>query len=823
MQGHEMLGILAISLDKRMDAAGMPCAERVSGTTDFTVPIAIEGELAEQIAVLLPDSQNGVFEIFEHQPPRFRPLCLESRQLPTLVGASEFVMHMTSDYEDTPASVRWSYEGGIVGAARVRFLSMTDLNVFCYEDQTRDLELSLVRAAMSEQNMLRWSGRLTQASSLRVRAIERLHAYAQDLQLRTGANWKGELPGKALRAYLSETLGEEASEVSRILGRLSSDGIIQRTRVLGTSSTAKKRTKSVDGFRINDPTRLSVLARRILFFDREAAGNEVEKLLARGELFASSRLAHDLARVHPGDFRLLWLAALASARLGAYEHAQRLLDQIGVSEPKNGWPISTFQDFEQALEPRSEDVAPPNRLPARYWREEKTVETCRKLVVDCFALQARIAKDQSDLPKAQMAYQSIAAWSDDNGYCAINAATLAALIGDNQAAEKWAQTALQAVTPERDWWSAATAAEALVLLDRSQEAAILLSKYIGSNPRVLQERVSDVSTTRHQLEKLAMVRPGAKRVISQIPKPLILVLTAHMVPQDSDKQTILRWTSLLKDALESKLDGLNVTHLYSGLAQGGDLMSISILREMFTMLKFHPILPRSLERYRPTSIGTPGSYWDERAREALAFASSPQVLFEEHESLEEDSVDFELANEFMSGLALLHADRMTADCEFVAIAGGGPSGTGGTKHCLARWSTLGLEPKTIDCPWRPQTSDSAFKVPPFAPLPVRAWRSPNNRLGKLEEIFVPSSFDGAGKFTSQFKGDGRSSLLDLDFGGPQVPPEIDPRLLPERMTLVSHRLAAFIRLRINPSDGAADHLRGYTRMDESMVYQVFPE
>jgi len=144
----------------------------------------------------------------------------------------------------------------------------------------------------------------------------------------------------------------------------------------------------------------------------------------------------------------------------------------------------------------------------------------------------------------------------------------------------------------------------------------------------------------------------------------------------------------VENAIRNALATLDPRLAYLSAASGVDLIALGILAER--NIESHLVLPFTPERFRELSLSSASASWHQRFRQALASATSVEIL----------------------GLSakpyIAAADRLGMRAE-LAAQGLGTSqvgifvldplssrGPGGTHDCLQRWSARGCQATLID-------------------------------------------------------------------------------------------------------------------------------
>jgi tetratricopeptide (TPR) repeat protein len=208
--------------------------------------------------------------------------------------------------------------------------------------------------------------------------------------------------------------------------------------------------------------------------------------------------ALDLARGATIDVanadEIRYLGALASARMGAIDEAEKWLAQVD---------RETLRD--------------------------------RALAVEVWSLAGRIAKERyaAARDKASIAAHDLARAAIDNyrralslsgaAYPAVNAATMTMLAGDAPGAFALARQALATLSAPVDHWQHASAGEALLLLGELDEARA----HYAEAHRLAGNKFGDVASMRRQLLMIGSI--AAHELAEVLPAPQVIAFSGHMI------------------------------------------------------------------------------------------------------------------------------------------------------------------------------------------------------------------------------------------------------------------------------------------------------
>ncbi|MEP7182532.1 MAG: TRAFs-binding domain-containing protein, partial [Betaproteobacteria bacterium] len=205
-------------------------------------------------------------------------------------------------------------------------------------------------------------------------------------------------------------------------------------------------------------------------------------------------LARKAAVERPDEAEVRYLGALASARLGALAEAERWLAHV-----------------------------------------DRDVLGSGDLAVEVWSLVGRIAKeryataaDRSSSPARDLAHAAIDGYRrafaiGGSAYPAVNAATMAMLVGDGELALSLAQQALKSSGGADDHWRHATVGEAKLVLGDVDAAR---ADYAEARRRA-GSRFGDIASMRRQL--LLIGSPDAHAMLDAVPAPRVIAFSGHVI------------------------------------------------------------------------------------------------------------------------------------------------------------------------------------------------------------------------------------------------------------------------------------------------------
>ncbi len=400
--------------------------------------------------------------------------------------------------------------------------------------------------------------------------------------------------------------------------------------------------------------------------------DQTKKAIDRGNLL----LAYDLARVaiEAGDesAELRHLLVLTLARMGDGQQAMELYELYGLHSSANAHHRS---------------------LAARILKDA--------------ALALPDGKERDEALAA--AYRAYADIYEDSGdaYPGINAASLALLSGDKKKAEELASSiiALNAISNPKDYYDAATLAEALLINGRADEAAAALYM-AGQLPDANSGAKS--STSRQLLLLARTLKLDADKqnaLLAPVSPPTVIHYCGHMFLEDAAVEASLR------QRIDDFLENQNVDFVYGSLAAGADILVAEAIIARGGEL--HVTLPFVKDDFIAQSVKPAGEGWLYRFERCLKEATS--VHFATEMNYVGDPAQFGYASKVAMGMATLRAQYLRSSPRQLAIWDGiaatGPAGTGAD---VQAWKDYGGETtiiapddvdRSLSWPAQPATDD----------------------------------------------------------------------------------------------------------------------
>jgi hypothetical protein len=391
-----------------------------------------------------------------------------------------------------------------------------------------------------------------------------------------------------------------------------------------------------------------------------------ERHLQQGEPILAYNAAQDGLAQWPQQLRLRQLQALALARSGDVERANRLLTGLvdeGCADAETlGILARTHKDLALAT--------PDARLRTQHLQAG-------------FQFYAQ-AFDNARRDGA----------SGDASYVGINAAAVAVLKGDlargreiaRQVQVLCAPGPLGAASEPSNYWQQATLGEAALILGDAAAAAL----HYGRAAALAGARFGDIGSTRRQARLLAAHLPGdGAAAAAALRIPPVLVFTGHMV--DRPERSAARFPAAIeagvREAIRSRLAALQPLAAYGSAACGADLLCLEVARELGA--ETHIVLPFPPAAFRRASVDFAAGDWGDRFERALTGADSVTIASDHQAS--GSVATFEYANLILTGMGALRAQLLQTELRALAVWDpSAPGLPGGAASLAALWQAQGL-------------------------------------------------------------------------------------------------------------------------------------
>jgi hypothetical protein len=363
----------------------------------------------------------------------------------------------------------------------------------------------------------------------------------------------------------------------------------------------------------------------------------------------------------PRAGELLYWGALAHARAGATQIAHALLDRAEAEDASGAFA--------------SEIASLRGRLLKDAYHRAPQRDGARQLAV-----------------RAREQYLKAYAIAHDP-HPGINAATLAMLLGDREAATALAREIRAGVAerPAATPWDIATNAEAELLLGEYDGAA----RSYAAACTLAAGNAGVIATMRRQLRLLAFAIGEAAQLLPLLRVPDVVAFSGHMI--DAEARGAPRFPATLVPAVAAALDrqlrSLHQPIVFTSAACGADLLFIEAA--LAHGAEVNIVLPFERTDFVRTSVAVGGDEWVRRFDGALAGAT--RIIMTTEENHLGDDMLFEHAAELVEGLSRLRAAQLeTSPAMLCVMDPRSESAIGGTRAAFDRWSAAIGSPEVID-------------------------------------------------------------------------------------------------------------------------------
>lgn len=298
-------------------------------------------------------------------------------------------------------------------------------------------------------------------------------------------------------------------------------------------------------------------------------------------------------------------------------------------------------------------------------------------------------------------------------YPLINAASLAWLAGERAYSMKLATEVLQIVhnrneEPETPYYRAATCAEALLLLDRHDEAAAAFAEAIALAPRAWEDHAST-------LRQFALILAAQGRNTSWLDAhrpPRSLHFGGHM---SFDPQVVRR--EHLDEKIAAVLEEENVGFGYGALAAGADIIIAEAL--LSRGAEVHAVLPGGVEAFAAVSVDPFGKSWRRRFDALLAEAETVRPI--RPLDVRPDASMIGLADEVAMGAALMNGRRLESSAvQLLVLDFAADIANGASARSREIWAAGGWRQRILTAPRETGRGPPPPESPVGEPLAVLA-------------------------------------------------------------------------------------------------------
>ncbi|MCM2313110.1 MAG: TRAFs-binding domain-containing protein, partial [Steroidobacteraceae bacterium] len=358
--------------------------------------------------------------------------------------------------------------------------------------------------------------------------------------------------------------------------------------------------------------------------------DEAEQLLRQGEPLLAYNSADTGLQRWPGHLRLRQLQALALARSGDNERANRILTDLAHAGLDDAETLGVLARTHKDLGLRARDpIQRASHLESAYALYER----------------AYAAALQRGAPAG--AY-----------YTGINAATVAVLRGQLDQARRLAAEVQQICRATNDadaesaaeYWRQATLGEAALILSDAAAA----SRHYANAMALARGRYGDLSTTRRQARLLAAHLPVDDAWLADVLRiPPVLVFTGHML--DRVGRATPRFPASLEpvvvEAIDAAVSTIRPLAAYGSAACGADILCLERVHALGG--EIHVVLPFPPDEFRRSSVDIVPGDWGTRFDHLLGVAHSVTVTSDHRAT--GSVATFEYANLVLTGLGQLRA------------------------------------------------------------------------------------------------------------------------------------------------------------------------
>ena len=392
---------------------------------------------------------------------------------------------------------------------------------------------------------------------------------------------------------------------------------------------------------------------------------EAERLLRQGEPLLAYNFADVGALRWPENLRLRRLQALALARSGDAERANRLLSELAQAGADDAETLGVLAGTHKELGIAARDDA----------RREAHLESAYRLYAQGYAMSVQRGS-------AAGAY-----------YTGINAATMAVLHGHIDEA-RWMAADVQRIcssSPAGDgddgaeYWRQATLGEAALILGDAPAA----TRHYANAMVLAHGRYGDLSKTRRQARMLASHLAIDDTWLEEVLRiPPVLVCTGHMIDQPG--RVTPRFPAGLEAAagaaIESSLDEVRPLAAYGSAACGADILCLERVQALGG--EIHVVLPFPPDEFRRTSVEIADGNWGTRFDRLLGTAHSVTVTSDHRAT--GSVAPFEYANLVLTGMGQLRAQLLDTVLHGLAVWDRGGGAPGGAASLVSAWERRGV-------------------------------------------------------------------------------------------------------------------------------------
>ncbi len=449
-----------------------------------------------------------------------------------------------------------------------------------------------------------------------------------------------------------------------------------------------------------------------------AALDEIDADLNRGDLVRARNVALDMLTFFPSSPDLRHRVALAAMRAGAVREAVDVLAQSG---------YATGGDIDLLSQRVRVGLAHAGVAPARLFfgdagadddaePDEAAGARLPTLVEDIAAIEARARKEMAFATEEAGNRQKYAAISarlyatvfaaTGGTYAGINAAMMASVAGEAKHSATLARKVLAKLgKAPAGYWANATLGEAHLLLGDARAALAAFAAAAG------EPDASDgkLSSTRLQLRRIGThAAAPVDRILARLPVGGVAVYCGRPF-RDRDAAAQERLEQALRPAIAAALASGGIRYVYGSLAAGADILFAEAA--LAAGCDLHVVLPFPVESFVKTSVATgdppdEADRWGERFHACLNRSTSLVTAVDHPAHRHAEAAHIDRGFRLAAGLALLHADALTADGVMLAASDDSPqSNRTGIAEAMRAWTDAGRALVTI--PMAPADEEDA--------------------------------------------------------------------------------------------------------------------
>ncbi len=473
---------------------------------------------------------------------------------------------------------------------------------------------------------------------------------------------------------------------------------------------------------------------------------EVSCLIKKSAYLRANQIATDVLVIVPGNPILIFQVALACARMGATDRAIKTLDAASLDwdgsiasikeRIRSGWEksLSRFAptEFEAAELHSKESVA---YLEARLASDAIDISALHaRLIKDCAFSSGRLSKELAI--RSAEAYEQIHT-ARPNHFCAVNAATMRYLAGDAEGSIRFCSDALSLAKREANsYWSYASMAESLLLLDRASEARSAVGDALAAHDC----DAAKMASTRLQLHRLSRFSSvDAGQLLTLIdPGSVVFFSGPLMFSPDGPTDKIRLAENIVRDGISKWISKREISFGITSAGCGADILFAEAMAG--AGIPYEIVLPFNIEQFKQVSVGV-GEVWEQRFLACLDKAESVTELWRQEAPSALLDYYFKQGNLQIAGRAILRAEGLLVRPEMLAIIDQRKvAGPGSARQLVDACRTINVSVSTLASPFERNDAGSHSKeFDPFAPV-VFAFSADQADNGVVETELSASGF-----------------------------------------------------------------------------------